>query len=203
MMQELPTRRSLPGKLRQVGNFKTHINFVYIVKCGLSFNCSYIKGWLADFLINKKCLNIHIGVSPFYRGANCNFWAAYDMNYEYIGGTIHFLAKGLDSGPIIDLVFPNLNNCENAFDFTMKSVRSSQDYLIDLLEKGVDLKLIKANAQNKELLIRYSKNIDFNESVAQEFIERNDNKELIQNCLSRVEINKYHPLFGIYKPSLV
>ena len=43
------------------------------------------------------------------------------MNYEYIGGTIHYLAKGLDSGPIIDLVFPNLNNCENALILQQKS----------------------------------------------------------------------------------
>lgn len=171
--------------------------------CYLTFGCSYIKGWLAEFLIKKHCLNIHMGVSPFYRGANCNFWAAYDMNYEYVGGTIHFLAKGLDSGPIIDVIFPNLNNCDSPFDFTMKSVKSSQDHLINMLENKVDLSLLKAKSQNKKLLIRYTQNKDFNESVAQKFIDRDDNTESIQSCLNRVEIDKSHPLFEIYKPSLV
>ena len=71
----------------------------------LTFGCSYIKGWLADFLISKNCLNIHIGVSPFYRGSSCNFWAAFDQKYEYVGGTLHFLSKGLDNGPIIKEYF--------------------------------------------------------------------------------------------------
>ena len=125
------------------------------------------------------------------------------MNYEYVGGTIHFLAKGLDSGPIIDVIFPNLNNCDSPFDFTMKSVKSSQDHLINMLENKVDLSLLKAKSQNKKLLIRYTQNKDFNESVAQKFIDRDDNTESIQSCLNRVEIDKSHPLFEIYKPSLV
>ena len=28
------------------------------------FGASYIKGWLVDFLIEKKALNIHLGISP-------------------------------------------------------------------------------------------------------------------------------------------
>ena len=57
---------------------------VYIV-----FGASYIKGWLIDFLVDKKAVNIHMGVSPYYRGSSCNFWALYDHKPEFVGSTVH------------------------------------------------------------------------------------------------------------------
>ena len=69
---------------------------IYIV-----FGSSYIKNDLVDFLIKKDALNIHMGVSPYYRGRDCNFWALYDNNPHLVGSTIHHLSKGLDSGPIL------------------------------------------------------------------------------------------------------
>ena len=61
------------------------------------FGSSYIKGDLIDFLVSRKAINIHMGVSPYYRGSSCNFWAAYEKRYDLIGSTIHLLSKGLDS----------------------------------------------------------------------------------------------------------
>ena len=71
---------------------------VYVV-----FGASYIKGWLIDFLIEHRAINIHMGLSPYYRGSSCNFWALFDNNPSYVGATIHLLSKGLDSG---DMLFP-------------------------------------------------------------------------------------------------
>ena len=63
----------------------------------LFFGSSYIKGKLVDFLIKKKAINIHMGVSPYYRGADCNFWALQDYKPQFVGATIHYLSKGLDT----------------------------------------------------------------------------------------------------------
>ena len=30
-----------------------------------------------------------MGVSPYYRGCDCNFWALYDNNPHLVGATIH------------------------------------------------------------------------------------------------------------------
>ena len=43
---------------------------VYIV-----FGARYIKDWLVDFLVQHRAINIHMGISPYYRGSSCNFWA--------------------------------------------------------------------------------------------------------------------------------
>ena len=62
--------------------------FVDLNKCSLTFlsdflksdiyvvfGSSYIKGELVDYLVKQKAINIHMGVSPYYRGTDCNFWA--------------------------------------------------------------------------------------------------------------------------------
>ena len=67
----------------------------------LVFGSSYIKGSLVKFLIKNKAINIHMGISPYYRGSNCNFWALYDHRPDLVGATIHYLTDGLDDGKIL------------------------------------------------------------------------------------------------------
>lgn len=138
---------------------------IYIV-----FGSSFIKGWLIDFLIEKKALNIHMGLSPYYRGSSCNFWAMYDDLPNYVGATIHYLSKGLDSGPIIFHSVPQYNN-EDPFFFTMKAVKKAQEDLVYFIKNINNLNYIPVN-QDKGLLVRYTRGSDFTEKVAREFLDR-------------------------------
>ena len=54
-----------------------------------------------DFLVKKKTINIHMGVSPYYRGTDCNYWTLVDDNPHLVGATIHMISKGLDSDQIL------------------------------------------------------------------------------------------------------
>jgi len=73
----------------------------------LVFGSSYIKGWLVQELVQKGAVNIHMGLSPYYRGSSCNFWALYDDRPAYVGATVHLLSEGLDSGPVLFHVRPD------------------------------------------------------------------------------------------------
>ncbi len=68
----------------------------------------------------QKAINIHAGVSPYYRGTDCNFWALYDDNPHLVGTTIHLLSKGLDSGPMLYHAMSNLKT--NPFEYTMSTI---------------------------------------------------------------------------------
>jgi len=143
------------------------------------FGSSFIKGWLVDFLIQKNAVNLHIGISPFYRGSSCNFWALYDSRPEFVGATVHLLSKGLDSGPILYHAIPKLN-LENPFEFTMSSVDAVQKSLIERIVND-ELKTLTPIEQNKKLQIRYSRDSDFTDEVAAEFLSRSlDNQGLKQ-----------------------
>jgi folate-dependent phosphoribosylglycinamide formyltransferase PurN len=138
---------------------------IYVV-----FGSSFIKGWLIDFLIENSALNIHMGLSPYYRGSSCNFWAIYDLLPNYVGATIHYLSKGLDSGPIIFHSVPKFEN-EDPFAFTMKAVKKAQEDLVYFIK---NLKQFDTTAvdQNRELQLRYTRNSDFTDEVAREFLDR-------------------------------
>ena len=139
---------------------------IYIV-----FGASYIKGWLVDFLIKKDALIIHMGLSPYYRGSSCNFWALYDENPSYVGATIHMLSKGLDNGDILFHCLPKRKTGDNSFDFTMRSVLVAHKGLIKYIKENKIFKIPRIK-QNKEKQIRYTKNIEFNDEVALEFLNR-------------------------------
>lgn len=151
----------------------------------LVFGSGYIKGWLCDFLINKCAINLHMGVSPYYRGSACNFWALYDNKPNFVGATIHSLDKNLDSGSIITSCVPKYEN-ENAFEFSMKAVKTGQEKLIQLIENETIFK-IKPQTQNHALEIRYSRKKDFSDIVITEYLRRNLNSKKLKIILEKTE----------------
>ncbi len=137
---------------------------VYVV-----FGASYIKGWLIDFLVHKGALNIHMGISPFYRGSSCNFWALYDDNPSYVGATIHMLSKGLDSGDMLFHCLPKFVNGDSPFDFTMRSVLAAHYGLCKSINDG-SIFSMEPVVQDKNAELRYTRNSDFTDEVANEFL---------------------------------
>jgi len=140
---------------------------IYVV-----FGASYIKGWLIDFLVEHKTINIHMGLSPYYRGSSCNFWALYDNNPGYVGATIHHLSKGVDSGDILFHCIPRLHKQDNPVDFTRRSVLLAQQSLVSAV-KTKSIFSMPPVKQDKSQEIRYTKNLDFTDRVAKDFLDRN------------------------------
>ncbi len=140
---------------------------VYVV-----FGSSYIKGKLLDFLVKKKAINIHAGVSPYYRGTDCNFWALYDENSHLVGTTIHLLTKGLDSGPILYHAMSNLK--DNPFEYSMSTVKAAFHSIAERIKNNSIFK-IRPSDQDKTKEIRYSKKIEFNEDVVRKYLKKKSN----------------------------
>ena len=146
------------------------------------FGSSYIKGKLVKFLINQKAINIHAGISPYYRGSDCNFWALYDQNPHLVGSTIHLLSDGLDNGPILYHAMSNLKT--NPYEYTMSTVKSAF-YSITERIKDYSIFKIKPIIQDKNKEIRYSRIKEFNEEVVKEYLKKKINldSKKIQNSL--------------------
>ena len=140
---------------------------IYVV-----FGSSYIKGELVDFLVKQRAINIHAGVSPYYRGSDCNFWALYDDNPHLVGSTIHLLSKGLDSGPMLYHAMSNLKI--NPFEYTMSTVKSAFYSIAERIKDGSIL-TIKPIVQDKSKEVRYSKKSEFNEEVVKKYFKKQIN----------------------------
>jgi hypothetical protein len=138
------------------------------------FGASYIREPLAGALIENGAINIHMGISPYYRGSMCNFWALFDGQLDLVGATIHRLSRGLDSGNILFHVLPG-DGDYGPFEFGMRAVDAAQRELLKHAACG-DLDRCIDVAQDDNFLIRYSRAREFTEQVAQEFLDRYPNE---------------------------
>ncbi len=132
------------------------------------FGASYIRGELADHLVERRAVNVHMGVSPFYRGSSCNFWALYDGRPDLVGATVIRLSRGLDSG---DMLFHALPKAEKISPFAlgMKAVLAAHVLLERRIADGSILD-VEPVRQDKNKEIRYTRNADFTDEVASEYL---------------------------------
>ena len=134
----------------------------------LVFGSGFIKGDLIHFLEEHKAVNIHMGVSPYFRGASCNFWAAYDGYPEMVGATIHMLSEKLDAGDMLYHALPKPQQAD-PFVLGMIAVKTAQDSVVEHIKKG-DLLTIAGQPQDASGEIRYSKNAEFDDVVAEDYL---------------------------------
>ena len=73
-----------------------------------------------------------MGLAPYYRGTDCNFWALYDGNPELVGSTIYLLSKGLDTGKILYHAISEVKT--NPYIYTMSCVKSAFDSIIERIK---------------------------------------------------------------------
>ena len=130
------------------------------------FGSSLIKGNIFNFLKKKKAINIHMGIAPYYRGADCNFWAQYDGNSHLVGSTIHYLSNGIDNGDILSYAKSEFH--KNPFIHSMSTVKSA----FYCLKKIIYLKRKKSFKQNLNKTIRLSKKKHFKENMINKFLSK-------------------------------
>ncbi len=135
----------------------------------LVFGSSIIKGKLLSYLLKKKAMNLHMGLLPFYRGTDCNFWAIYDNNLNKVGASLIRLSKKIDDGKLIKSFKPKKK--VNKYLFSMSACKNSIDKLPKFLIKN-KFKFPSKNL-NKKRLIRFSYYKDFNDIVIKKFLKFN------------------------------
>lgn len=152
------------------------------------FGASFIRGELCEHLVARGAINIHMGVSPFYRGSSTNFWALYDHRPDLVGATIHQLSAGLDSGPMLFHALPKAQAVD-PFVFGMNAVRAAHESLVAAIGDG-SIRDFQPVAQDRSLQMRYTRNADFTDAVAGEYLERLASPESLFEQLKRRDLGR-------------
>jgi len=66
----------------------------------LLFGTSIIKNIILD-KYPLKIINLHLGLSPYYKGSGTNFFPIVNNEFECIGATIHLATTEVDAGSIL------------------------------------------------------------------------------------------------------
>jgi len=136
------------------------------------YGCSIIKPPLLSYY-DKKILNLHLGLSPYYRGAGTNFWPLVNREPECVGATIHVPISTVDAGPILLQVRPVMEFNDSCHDIGCKAIIAGTNRMME----GVSLyfggkiqpelqkpggKLYKNKDFNSEAVIKMLKNFASN-----------------------------------------
>ena len=96
------------------------------------FGTSLIRGPL----LSKGRLgifNLHGGLSPRYRGADCTFWALYNGEPDQIGCTLHRIDLGIDTGDLVAHVCPEVGEGDDELALFWRAVKDSAEAYVELL----------------------------------------------------------------------
>lgn len=92
-------------------------------------------------------VNLHGGLSPHYRGADCTFWALHNGEPDQIGCTLHFIDEGIDTGKLIAHIAPAVRQGDDELTLFWRAVKDSADAyaeLLDRLGRGEQLGIVQA-----------------------------------------------------------
>tara|TARA_B100000212_G_C27367187_1_gene530860 strand:- start:1277 stop:2101 length:825 start_codon:yes stop_codon:yes gene_type:complete len=126
----------------------------------LVYGTSIIKGEIINHF-KKRILNLHLGLSPYYRGAGTNYFPFVNKEPEYAGSTIMYLDSGIDTGEIIHQFRPEINISDSFHQlsnrFLVKSFKIYSLIAAKHLVNGLGKPSISSEIKNNKKLV-YKKN---------------------------------------------
>ena len=98
------------------------------------FGTSLIRGPLLE-KGRLGIFNLHGGLSPRYRGADCTFWALYNGELDQIGCTLHRIDRGIDTGDLVAHICPEIREGDDELTLFWRAVRDGAEAYAELLER--------------------------------------------------------------------
>jgi len=127
----------------------------------ISYGCSIIRSELLT-IFKKRFVNIHLGLSPYYRGSGTNFWPFVNNELQFIGTTFMHIDHGIDTGEIIHQLRANINSNDTIHQIGNRLIKDSFVECIGLIKNFDALDDMEPIAFDKTTE-RYYRKKDFTE----------------------------------------
>ncbi len=101
------------------------------------FGTSIIKEPILSFF-KGNIINLHLGLSPYYKGSATNLFPIKYNELDCIGATIHIATPKVDQGPILHQLRPDINGDEKIHDLGNKVILKSGIILPLVIRKNID-----------------------------------------------------------------
>jgi methionyl-tRNA formyltransferase len=98
------------------------------------FGTSLIRGPLLRYG-RLGIFNLHGGLSPAYRGADCTFWALYNGEPDQVGCTLHGIDEGIDTGRLVAHICPEVGEGDDELTLFWRAVCDSAQVYVEMLER--------------------------------------------------------------------
>jgi len=130
------------------------IKFDFII----SYGSSIIEPKLIN-LFKKKFLNIHLGLSPYYRGSGTNFFPFVNKELQFCGSTIMQISEKIDAGKIVHQIRPSFQAKDTIHTIGNKIIQETAKDLCKILSRKKKIKFFKIKTNYKSKIYKRK---DFN-----------------------------------------
>jgi hypothetical protein len=98
------------------------------------FGTGLVKPPLLD-LYDGRMINLHLGLSPYYRGSGTNFWPLVNREPECVGATIHLAVRRVDAGAMYAQVRPEVERGDRAHEIGTRAAMAGAAALAAVLAR--------------------------------------------------------------------
>lgn len=113
------------------------------------FGTGIVKAPLLDYYDNRV-VNMHLGLSPYYRGSATNFWPLVEGRPECVGATIHMAVLQVDAGPILDQVRPDIQPGDRIHDIGTRTIMAGAEHMGQVLASVVSGE-VRGQSQRRDI----------------------------------------------------
>jgi methionyl-tRNA formyltransferase len=119
--------------------------------------------------IAKNVINMHTGLSPYYRGGYTNFWPFLNEEYGFFGVTVHKMSTGIDSGDIVSTARPKITPDDTYGSINCKAIVLGSNLIIESINNIKNKKLF---TKKQWVLGRLYHNYHFNNYFAYKYLKQ-------------------------------
>lgn len=122
------------------------------------YGSSLIKGEILQHYRNK-IINVHLGLSPYYKGSGTNYFAFVNNEPEYVGATFMYMDHTIDGGEIIHQIRPKIYKKDSLHQAGTRLILEMFDTFGQII---LNFNKIKKKRSIKPKKVRIYKRKDFN-----------------------------------------
>jgi phosphoribosylglycinamide formyltransferase 1 len=127
----------------------------------IAYGCSIIRSRLLN-TFSGRFLNIHLGLSPYYRGSGTNFWPFVNGELQFLGTTFMHIDAGIDTGEIVHQLRAGICHGDNVHHIGNRLILASVEACIKIVGAFDRLSPMEP-PERAEKTDRYYRNKDFTE----------------------------------------
>lgn len=140
-------------------------------QCAIIFGSSILKENIIQTLGNIPKINLHLGLTPYFRGSGCNFWPLYLNKPEFIGASIIELDSGIDTGDLIHQFNEVFTSTDTVHTIGNRVVEKSIIIIGEIIQGLIKLNKYKTFPQKKINEGLVFKNLDFKKDSLKKYYD--------------------------------
>lgn len=168
-------------------NLQTHVDDIIALNPDLiiAYGCSIVKGDLLSHF-EGRFLNVHLGLSPYYRGSGTNFWPLVNGEFEFVGATFMYIDAGVDTGEVIHQIRAKMTFADSPSQIGNRLIVEIAKEYIKVIRSFSQLKNMPTSIFNEAYEPRYYRKKDFDESSV-ELLYQRFNSDMVSQYLSEIQ----------------